>query len=107
MPSSACQKCARSEEHTSELQSHSHLVCRLLLEKTNNSVERDRPERTAENTAGYVALTCALSPGRLALQLSPPTLLVRRAASLAFFFFFKDRPPTESSPLPPPDPFPI
>src|SRR3954449_12001045 len=23
----------RSEEHTSELQSHSHLVCRLLLEK--------------------------------------------------------------------------
>src|SRR4051795_13775877 len=26
---------ARSEEHTSELQSHSHLVCRLLLEKKN------------------------------------------------------------------------
>src|SRR5438132_10564556 len=27
---------ARSEEHTSELQSHSDLVCRLLLEKKNN-----------------------------------------------------------------------
>src|SRR5260221_8738567 len=27
----------RSEEHTSELQSHSDLVCRLLLEKKNNS----------------------------------------------------------------------
>src|SRR2546430_17683497 len=26
---------ARSEEHTSELQSQSNLVCRLLLEKTN------------------------------------------------------------------------
>src|SRR5947208_11083645 len=26
---------ARSEEHTSELQSPDHLVCRLLLEKTN------------------------------------------------------------------------
>src|SRR5882672_2266822 len=26
-------KAARSEEHTSELQSHSDLVCRLLLEK--------------------------------------------------------------------------
>src|SRR2546427_2883561 len=26
-------KCARSEEHTSELQSQSNLVCRLLLEK--------------------------------------------------------------------------
>src|SRR3954449_604766 len=33
MPSSGVQTCARSEEHTSELQSHSHLVCRLLLEK--------------------------------------------------------------------------
>src|SRR5260221_1584110 len=27
----------RSEEHTSELQSHSDLVCRLLLEKKNTS----------------------------------------------------------------------
>ena len=26
----------RSEEHTSELQSPDHLVCRLLLEKKNN-----------------------------------------------------------------------
>src|SRR3989339_1668171 len=34
MPSSACQTCAlRSEEHTSELQSLTNLVCRLLLEK--------------------------------------------------------------------------
>src|SRR5947208_8092913 len=28
---------ARSEEHTSELQSPDHLVCRLLLEKKNNN----------------------------------------------------------------------
>src|SRR5260221_2344397 len=28
----------RSEEHTSELQSHSDLVCRLLLEKKNHSI---------------------------------------------------------------------
>src|SRR2546430_2644519 len=28
--------CARSEEHTSELQSQSNLVCRLLLEKKKN-----------------------------------------------------------------------
>src|SRR5260370_29814420 len=28
---------ARSEEHTSELQSHLNLVCRLLLEKKNNT----------------------------------------------------------------------
>src|SRR5436190_5067732 len=28
----------RSEEHTSELQSHSDLVCRLLLEKKKNKI---------------------------------------------------------------------
>src|SRR5260370_26870814 len=28
-------ECPRSEEHTSELQSHLNLVCRLLLEKKN------------------------------------------------------------------------
>src|SRR5260221_2110238 len=31
----------RSEEHTSELQSHSDLVCRLLLEKKNNMKTAD------------------------------------------------------------------
>src|SRR5262245_63906922 len=30
---------ARSEEHTSELQSLRQLVCRLLLEKKNNSIK--------------------------------------------------------------------
>src|SRR5258708_40296208 len=33
----------RSEEHTSELQSPDHLVCRLLLEKKKNSVSADLP----------------------------------------------------------------
>src|SRR5438034_5376040 len=32
----------RSEEHTSELQSHSDLVCRLLLEKKNHILEYPR-----------------------------------------------------------------
>src|SRR5947207_8582951 len=32
----------RSEEHTSELQSHSDLVCRLLLEKKNRLQDEDR-----------------------------------------------------------------
>src|SRR5438034_7573553 len=31
--------CARSEEHTSELQSHSDLVCRLLLEKKKTKIK--------------------------------------------------------------------
>src|SRR3712207_6851078 len=40
----ACPTCGRlqfdmrSEEHTSELQSRQYLVCRLLLEKTKNSI---------------------------------------------------------------------
>src|SRR5260221_9522447 len=32
----------RSEEHTSELQSHSDLVCRLLLEKKKKAVDQIR-----------------------------------------------------------------
>src|SRR3989442_6232241 len=33
----------RSEEHTSELQSRPHLVCRLLLEKKKNGAHRQCP----------------------------------------------------------------
>src|SRR2546427_13301410 len=33
----------RSEEHTSELQSQSNLVCRLLLEKKKTTPSRPRP----------------------------------------------------------------
>src|SRR5436190_5492203 len=36
MPQASAAAEARSEEHTSELQSHSDLVCRLLLEKKKN-----------------------------------------------------------------------
>src|SRR5438034_6670373 len=35
----------RSEEHTSELQSHSDLVCRLLLEKKNKTTARRQSAR--------------------------------------------------------------
>src|SRR2546429_6595133 len=45
---------SRSEEHTSELQSRLHLVCRLLLEKKKKSLTTIR-------------LTCRLIPIRLAL----------------------------------------
>src|SRR5437899_8799315 len=40
---------ARSEEHTSELQSLRHLVCRLLLEKKKNIKKRQR-RRDTTNT---------------------------------------------------------
>src|SRR6476661_9263217 len=39
----------RSEEHTSELQSHLNLVCRLLLEKKKNRPRR--PQRPPEHNA--------------------------------------------------------
>src|SRR5256884_3562666 len=38
---------ARSEEHTSELQSRLHLVCRLLLDKKNDRRHPVKPEQTA------------------------------------------------------------
>src|SRR5689334_24037178 len=37
---------ARSEEHTSELQSQFHLVCRLLLEKKKNNTPTPHPPST-------------------------------------------------------------
>src|SRR5438034_4597941 len=53
----------RSEEHTSELQSHSDLVCRLLLEKKKRmSFQSNKfqlyhllPERTASTLSSCVA----------------------------------------------------
>src|SRR5947199_7163930 len=42
----------RSEEHTSELQSLRHLVCRLLLEKKKNNSQT--PPKTAEITKTYL-----------------------------------------------------
>src|SRR2546427_6640333 len=43
----------RSEEHTSELQSQSNLVCRLLLEKKTN----DREPRGAQDASRLLQLT--------------------------------------------------
>src|SRR4051812_44924389 len=38
-----CECAPRSEEHTSELQSHVNLVCRLLLEKKNKPIQHTTP----------------------------------------------------------------
>src|SRR5256886_7036847 len=40
----------RSEEHTSELQSQSNLVCRLLLEKKKKITIATRPSKTFSST---------------------------------------------------------
>src|SRR5688572_31103340 len=44
----------RSEEHTSELQSQSNLVCRLLLEKKKNkNIKRWKKDKTRSHTLIY------------------------------------------------------
>src|SRR5256886_4848924 len=82
VPLRAGERIARSEEHTSELQSQSNIVCRLLLEKKTCQLYLPRPNR--ESQAG--------SPGRSARQArtssgsflprrswSPPRLAARSA----------------------------
>src|SRR5205809_1963730 len=44
LPRLAHEALDRSEEHTSELQSRLHLVCRLLLEKKKNNITVDRAD---------------------------------------------------------------
>src|SRR5436305_4564140 len=43
--------CLRSEEHTSELQSRPHLVCRLLLEKKKTTTPTPRAPKYTKSTS--------------------------------------------------------
>src|SRR5437588_5175560 len=45
----------RSEEHTSELQSHSDLVCRLLLEKKKTTYRTHRQHTTYKAAATHTS----------------------------------------------------
>src|SRR2546430_9408002 len=45
---------ARSEEHTSELQSQSNLVCRLLLEKKKKNPVRTIPNHSARTSSSIL-----------------------------------------------------
>src|SRR5260370_9896145 len=58
---SASRKVLRSEEHTSELQSHLNLVCRLLLEKKKN--KRVHSERALRDGPRYRPCAHAEEPG--------------------------------------------
>src|SRR5437660_7659375 len=53
----------RSEEHTSELQSRGHLVCRLLLEKKNSSVRVAATGAQGGSPVRWVSSSCAARPG--------------------------------------------
>src|SRR4051795_374662 len=94
MPSSACKLPIRSEEHTSELQSHSHLVCRLLLEKNESSMNR----QDAGAQQGAVACETAGPPRRSPLSALAPrhdTAIDHGPLLLRLFFFFNDTATTE------------
>src|SRR4029077_3677341 len=54
---------ARSEEHTSELQSHLHLVCRLMLEKKRHLWMRS-DRRSAKSSSSSAKLSSPLCPTR-------------------------------------------
>src|SRR5215204_815305 len=73
----------RSEEHTSELQSHSDLVCRLLLEK-----KKSYPH------GSYTGTTRSAMRSSLDAMRSSPSRA--RDAFTSAFFFWQGTPTTES-----------
>src|SRR4051795_8888737 len=97
----------RSEEHTSELQSHSHLVCRLLLEK-----KKKRKCRSGDEPASGQARRASLRPRSACAAPLPSAavillLLCVYLPFFVFFFFFNDTAPTEIYPLSLHDALPI
>src|SRR4051795_13533706 len=106
MPSSACQTCARSEEHTSELQSHSHLVCRLLLEKTKHDRSGGLSPRAQQTAPPRQVALRAPRCVYISSRAHAPCQCAPRGPRL-FFFFFNDTATPKISPLPLPDALPI
>src|SRR5476649_1491047 len=82
---------ARSEDHTSELQSHSDLVCRLLLEK--------KKELHITNLSGNTCLLVGY-PKILVVDLCGHKLGSPAAHINAHFFFFMIRRPPRSTLFP-------
>src|SRR4051795_5866282 len=97
--------CSRSEEHTSELQSHSHLVCRLLLEKKLNiahHVSHSQPIRHDSARAGRAPHPGPPSRSLPTVSRLPP--FPGPASRLIFFYLLSG--PRKSSPPPPAPSFP-
>src|ERR1039458_7665062 len=95
-----------SEEHTSELQSLRHLVCRLLLEKKKQILEK---LTTSPHTLLYPHLVprLAAQPARehIGIAHCRESQCLSHYRSLVFFFFKTGAPPG-FPPFPPPPPSP-
>src|SRR3954463_10090662 len=88
--------CSRSEEHTSELQSHDNLVCRLLLEKQYQQGENVPALRHPGDDA-----QSALILGEFVDIMPFPPDRARGDRMRALVFFFKGTAAHEVSPLSP------
>src|SRR3989339_543583 len=95
MPSlTGVQTCARSEEHTSELQSLTNLVCRLLLEKKNKNRLRGRSHES--RAAAGSAHDERVVPNIAGLHTAPLIcMFLLHLCQALFFFFFNDTATTE------------
>src|ERR1035441_3588222 len=78
----------RSEEHTSELQSLRHLVCRLLLEKKTTQLPRRRLDRLPVGRVplGSRVPECARLASAAAAQSATGSAATGSAATGSFFF---------------------
>src|SRR3954462_4401602 len=94
----------RSEEHTSELQSHDNLVCRLLLEKKRSRAGSASCWWRDRRGAGGRRDVCGSGPCAAIARAEQPTRLAAFAA-VPVFFFLKDPAPPEIYPFPPQGPF--
>src|SRR5471032_1388949 len=91
----------RSEEHTSELQSHHDLVCRLLLEKKKKNIltllHKKNTKPYHENTTTEKHIKCYLSSAR------PREIVAAHISAKSFlplFFFLMIRRPPRSTLFP-------
>src|SRR2546430_11948783 len=82
-----CGTRSRSEEHTSELQSQSNLVCRLLLEKkkkTNNKIAALKAYQLHIGVIESITVDtlCSRRDGRMAERVSVSNVNIRRRAEI-------------------------
>src|SRR4051794_25838788 len=98
---------SRSEEHTSELQSPVHLVCRLLLEKKKKTRKAQPNQPTAITKLAYYR--CQSDTQRLrSSHQQPPTSRLQHPPKpptqpsfhISFFFFLMIRRPPRSTLFP-------
>src|ERR1039457_79570 len=91
----------RSEEHTSELQSPCNLVCRLLLEKKEETRPNGRRVTGVPDTRCRCRRAGAASRVARVRESGAAGPVFRRRGSVSFFFFFIEEPPPHRPPPPP------